>query len=180
MIAVPSAARFWDQMNARQAQVQGLVRTLHRVLGASSPRRTQLILLVTGMRHRMVAVLLQGEPLLRKIRELRGNISPRKAILTLVAAGVVGVAFIIVLLEVSMRKELAKVHTDAGIGAIPIPSTSPDRTAFDDAFVIQPTNLAASEFMDRVGDRPIPDHAETFGKVSRKPVPLPRPRPKSR
>jgi len=217
MTAVPSPARFWDHLDALVAQSQERVRTFHQVLGEALSRRTQLTLVVAGMRHRMDAVLpqgerllhafrqvlvaalsrrtqltllftgmrqrldavlLQGEPLLRAFRQLRGNLSPRKAMLTFVAAGVVGLALIILLLEISMRNELAKEHTGAGIGATP--SASPDRMAFDDAFVIQATSPAASGFVDRVGATPIPDHPETSGKGSREPVPLPRPRPKPR
>jgi hypothetical protein len=181
MIAVPSQARFWDHVDAMVAQSQERVRTFRQVLGEALSRRTPLTLVVTGMRHRMDAVLLQGEPLLRAFRQLRGHLSPRKTMLTFVAAGVVGLTLIIVLLEISMRNELAKEHAGTGISAAPILSTSPERTAFDDAFAIQPTIPAGSEFVDRVrtsGATPIPEG--TFGQVSREPVPLPRPRPKHR
>lgn len=180
MIAVPSSARFWDHVDALVAQSQERVRTFHQVLGEALSCRTQLTLLLARMRQRVDPVLLQGEPLLRAFRQLRANLNPRKGILTLVGAGVVGLTLIIVFLEISMRNELAKEHTGAGIGATPSPSASPDRMAFDDAFVIQAASPAASEFVDRVGATPIPNHAETFGQVSREPVPLPRPRPKPR
>jgi hypothetical protein len=173
VLAIPSAAGFRHHVDAVVPQSQARVRTFHQMLGESLSRRTQLTLLVAGTRHRLDAMLPQGERLFRAFRQLHGSLSPRKAILMLVAAGLVGLALIIVLLEVSMSKELAKEHTGAGIVAIPIPSTSPDRTDFDDAFGIQPTSPAASEFVDRVSTPraiPIPDHAETFGQISREPA----------
>ena len=129
------------------------------------------------MRHRIDAILPHGEFVVRTVRQLFGNLSPRKTTLIFVAAGLTGLALILLLLEISLRMELAKEARDAAIGVIPAPSESPQKMEFAAAFPIQPTSFPLSQFVDQLGaTTSSPDYAQTFGQVSREPVPLPRPR----
>jgi hypothetical protein len=68
------------------------------------------------IRRRMHAVVPQAERLVRTFCQLLGTSSPRKKVLTFVAAGIVGLAVIFVLLEISVRRELAKEAADAMAG----------------------------------------------------------------
>jgi hypothetical protein len=92
------------------------------------------------MRHRIDAILPHGEFVLRTVRQLFGNLSPRKTTLTFAVAGVVGLVLILILfLEISLRMELAKEASDAAMGVIPAPSASLQRLEFADVLPIQPT-----------------------------------------
>ena len=148
----------------------------------------------------MHAVAPQGERLARTFCQLLGTSSPRKTVLTFIAAGIVGLAVIFVLLETSVRRELAKESADAMAGAIPIPPTnemakesadavagaipipsaSPNQIDSED---LLPKGPAYTETVDPIGalaTTPLSDHAQTVGQTSRKPVPLPRRRTKPR
>lgn len=142
----------------------------------------------------MHAVVPQAERLMRTFCQLLGTLSPRKTVLTFVAAGIVGLAVIFVLLEISVRRELAKEAADAMAGGIPIPRTNEMAKETADAVAggipiphaipnqIEPEDLLPkgpthTETMDPIGTlatTPPSDHAQTLGQTSRNPVPLPR------
>jgi hypothetical protein len=135
------------------------------------------------MRRRRDAILPHRERLVCTLRQLLGTSSPRKMTLTFVAAGLIGVALIFVLLEISVRNELAKERTDAVIGAITAPAPSPEQTKFEDMFPILSTSPTSLESVDPLGAlaaTPFSDHPQTFGQVSRERAPLPRPRKRRR
>jgi len=118
------------------------------------------------------AILPHGELVVRTA-QLFGKLSPRKTTLIFVAAGLIGLALILLLLEISLRMELAKEASDATIGVIPAPSESPQKLEFADAF----PDITLLQPMDQLGANiSSSDYAQTFGQVSREPVPLPRPR----
>jgi hypothetical protein len=126
----------------------------------------------------MEAILLQGECLL-STRQLLGTSSRWETTLKCIAVAIVGLALIIVPLEISVRNELAKEAADAAAGAIPAPSASLEQTKFEDVFPILPRGATQTETVDPLGvlaATPFSDDAQTFGQVSREPVPLPRPR----
>ena len=125
-------------------------------------------------RHGIDAILPHGELVVRTA-QLFGKLSPRKTTLIFVAAGLIGLALILLLLEISLRMELAKEASDATIGVIPAPSESPQKLEFADAF----PDITLLQPMDQL-DAPrailSSDYAQRFGQVSQEPVPLPRPR----
>ena len=166
------------------AQIRDLGRTLQQVLGTSTARITAITLDLARMRGRIDAIPPHGAHLVRTLPQLLGTSFPRKTIITFVVAAVGGLALITVLLEISVRNELAKETTDAMIGAIPVPSTSVNPMEAWDALPVPVTKPSYAEPVDPAGDlgaKPSSDNAETLGQTSpSKPVPLPRPRLKSR
>ena len=174
MTAVSVAIRFWRRIDATAAQGQELLRTFRRLTTTIS-RRTTLTFVAAEMRHRIDAILPHGELVVRTVRQLFGKLSPRKTALIFVAAGLIALALILLLLEINLRMELAKEASDAAIGVIPAPSESPQKLEFADAFPI----ITLLQPMDQLGAPAATsssDYAQTFGQVSREPVPLPRPR----
>src|SRR5215469_11083006 len=129
------------------------------------------------MRRRIDAILPHGELVVRTVRQLLGNWRPRKATLTLVVAGLVGLVLILLLLllEISLRMELAKEASDAAITSAP--SARPQKMEFGDAFPTQPTGSILLQSVEQLpGAQPSPDYGQTFGQVFQEPVPLPRSR----
>jgi hypothetical protein len=175
--AVLVAVRFWCRVDAIVVHGQELLRTFRRLLGTTISGKTTLTLtfVAAGMRHRIAAVLPHGELVVRTVRQLLGKLTPRKTALIFVAAGLIGLALIMLLLEISLRMELAKEASDAAIGVIPAPSESPQKLEFADAFPII-TLLQPMDQLGSPGATSSSDYAQTFGQVSREPVPLPRPR----
>jgi hypothetical protein len=160
------------------AQGQGLLGMFRQLLEGTIFRRPTLTFVAAGMRPRMYAILPHGEPVVRTIRQLLGNLSRHKT-LTFVVAGVVALALVLLLLEISVRMELAKEASDPAKGVIPPPSASPQRMEFADAFPIQPTTPISLQSVDQrsaPGPAPSLDYTQTFGQAFREPVPLPRPR----
>jgi hypothetical protein len=174
MTAVPRTARLWHHMDAMVAHGQSLVRAFHRVLGASSLRiRPPLTSVIAAMRRRMDAVMPQGERFMGTFRRLLGTASPRKTIM-LAAAGAAALGLIFVLLEVSVRNELAREATDAA-------SASPNPMQSGNLLPAAPASTVDVEFVGSLGGlgaKPFSDDAQTLGQASRTPIPLPRPRPK--
>jgi hypothetical protein len=172
MTAVPRAARIRHHMDAMVAHGESLVRAFHRVLGASSLRIKPLISVI-AMRCRMELIMPHGERLLGTFRRLLGTAGPRKAII-LVAAGVAALGLIFVLLEVSVRNEVAREATDAA-------SASPNQMQSGNLHPFAPASTADVEFVGALGGlgaNPSSGDAQTLGQTARTPIPLPRPRPK--
>jgi hypothetical protein len=173
MTAVSRAARFWQLMDAMVAHGESLVRAFHRVLGASSVRIKPLISVIGAMRRRMELIMPQDERFMGTFHRLLGTASPRKTIM-LAAAGLLALGLIFVLLEVSVRSELAREATDAA-------SASPTQTQSGNLLPVAPASTADVEFVGSLGGlgaKPFSDDAQTLGQASRTPIPLPRPRPK--
>src|SRR4029453_15394652 len=104
---------------------------------------------------------------------LLGTASPRKTIM-LAAAGLLALGLIFVLLEVSVRSELAREATDAA-------PASPNQMQSGNLLPVAPASTADVEFVGSLGGlgaKPFSDDAQTPGQASRTPIPLPRPRPK--
>jgi hypothetical protein len=151
------------------AHGENLVRTVHRVAGASNLPMKPLTSVVAAIRRRMDAVLPQRERFMRALPQLFGNASPRKTIL-LVAAGLAALGLVFVLLEISVRNDLAREATDAA-------SASSNQMQFGDLLTAAPTSTPDVEFVGSLGAKSLSD-APTLGQASRTPIPLPRPRPK--
>ena len=168
MTEISVAVQFWRRVDAMMAQGRGLLRRFHQLLEG------------TNFRSRMdaIAIMPHGEPVMRTIRQLLGNLSRHKT-LTFVVAGLVGIALILLLLEISVRSELSKEASDAAIDALPAPSESPQKMEFGDAFSIQHTGSISLQSADVSGvplATPSSDDVQTFGQAFREPIPLPRPR----
>ena len=97
------------------AQGQGLLGKFRQLLEGTIFRRPTSTFVAAGMRRRMDAILPHGEPVVRTIRQLLGNLSRHKT-LTFVVAGVVALALVLLLLEISVRMELAKEASDPAKG----------------------------------------------------------------
>jgi hypothetical protein len=202
VITVPSAARFWDQIDAVVVQGQCFLRACHRVvLRASSAAKIQLPFVFAEIRRRMDAAVPQGERLVRTFCQPFSTSSPRKTVLTFVAAGIVALAVIFVLLEISVRRELAKEAADAMAGAIPIPPTNeimakeaadavagaipipsatPNQIEPEDLLLKGPTHTETVDPIGALATTQLSDHAQTLGQTSQKLVPMPRRRMKPR
>jgi hypothetical protein len=160
------------------AQGEGLLRKFRQPLGGTIFRRPKLTFVAAAMRRRMDAILPPGKLGARTIRQLLGNSSRHKA-LTVVVAGVIGLALILLLLELSVRRQLANEASDAAIDTVPAPSARPQKMDFGDAFSIQRTGSISLQSADLSGvprATPSSDDVQTLGQAFREPVPLPRPR----
>lgn len=176
MTEVPIAVRFWRRLDAMMAQGQELLGTFRQLLETKIFHRTTLRFVAAGMRRRIDAVLPHAEVVVRTICQLLGNLSPRKKALALVVAGVVGLALLLLLLEISVRTELAKEANDAAIAVTPAPTASAQKMEFGDAVSIQSTGSILLQSVDAAGATSSSDYAQAFGQVFREPVPLPRSR----
>lgn len=157
------------------AQGQGLVRTFRQLPEGSIFRRRTLTFVAAGMRRRMDAIQPHGKLVVRTIRGLLGNLSRHKGLTFLISA-VVGLALVFLLLEISVRMELAKEASDPATSAIPPRSGSPQQLEFADAFPITPISLQSVDQPSEPGATPSLNYAQTFGQAFREPIPLPRPR----
>ena len=98
------------------AQGQELLRTFRQLLETNIPGRTRLRFTTVAMHRRIDAVLPHGEVIVRRICQLLGKLTHRKKMLAFVVAGAVGLALLLLLLlEISVRRELAKEASDAAI-----------------------------------------------------------------
>ena len=177
MAAVPVSVRFLRRIDATVVQGQELLRTFRRLLGTTLSRRTTLTFVAAEMRHRIDAILPHGELVVRTVRQLFGNLSPRKTTLVFVAAGLIGLALIFLLLEISLRMELAKEARDAAIDVTSAPSARPQKMEFGDAFATQSTGSILLPSVEQLpGAQPSSGYGQTFGQVFQEPVPLPRSR----
>jgi hypothetical protein len=125
------------------------------------------------MRRRMELIMPQGERFMGTFHRLLGTASPRKTIM-LAAAGLLALGLIFVLLEVSVRSELAREATDAA-------PASPNQMQSGNLLPVAPASTADVELVGSLGGlgaKPFSDDAQTLGQASRTPIPLPRPHPK--
>jgi hypothetical protein len=110
-------------MDAMVAQGLELLRTFRHLLETTISRRITLRFVAAGMRRRIDAVRPHGELVVRTVRQLRLNLKPRNTLAFVVAW--VGLALVLlILLEISVRMELAKEASDAAVDATPAPSAS--------------------------------------------------------
>jgi hypothetical protein len=114
---VPVAVRFWRRVDATLAQGQEFLRTFRQLLEIINFRKTTLRFVATGLHYRIDAFLYHGGLVVRTVRQLFGDLSARKTTLIFVAAGLLGLALILLLLEISVRGELAREASDAAIDA---------------------------------------------------------------
>jgi hypothetical protein len=156
------------------AQGEGLLRKFRQPLEGTIFRRPTLTFVAAAMRRRMDAIPPPNKLGARTIHQLLANLSRHKA-LTFVVAGVIGLALILLSLEISVRRQLANEAGDAAIDTVPAPSASAQKMDFGD---VQRTGSISLQSADLSGVRATPslDDVQTLGQAFREPVPLPRPR----
>ena len=150
------------------AQGQGLLRMFRQLLERTIFHRPTLTFVAAGMRRRTHAELAVGA-----VGRLLGHFRRRKTLA--VATGVVGLAlFLILLLEISLRIQLAQEARDAGTDATLAASASAPKKELDDAFPVQFTGSALLQSSDQVGapdGAPSSELTQTLGQLSREPIP---------
>src|SRR5437660_8150196 len=124
--AVPLVVRIRRRIDAMMAQGQELLHTFRRLFESTISSRMTLIFVVEGMRRR-TDVGTAGR-LLGKFRRQK---------MLAVVTGLVGLALLILLLEISLRIQLANEAKDAGTDATLAASASPPKTEFNGAFPVQ-------------------------------------------
>jgi hypothetical protein len=173
---VPLVVRLRRRIDALKAQGQELVRIFSRLFESTVASRTTLMIVAEGFRRRADAVVPYAELVVGTGGRLLGKFRRQKMLA--VATGAVGLAlFLILLLEVSLRIQLAQEARDAGIGATLAASASEPKKEVDDAFPIQSTGSALSQSSDQLGApeyAPSSELTQTFGQSSRESIPLPR------
>jgi hypothetical protein len=173
---IPVAVRIWRRTRARVAQTQTLLRTTRQLLEAIIAS-TRLRLAAAGMRRRIDAVMPYGKIFVRTVDQLIGNFRRRKSLA--VVAGVAGLVLIfILLLEISVRIDLANEGRNPGIDATAALSASPQKTEFGDALTLQPTNSNWLQSADQIGATgAVPFLGpQAFGQGFQEPIRLPRSR----
>jgi hypothetical protein len=110
------------------------------------------------------------------VGRLVGHFRRRKTLA--VATGVVGLALCsILLLEISLRIQLAQEARDAGTNATLAASASASKKELDDAFPVPSTGsalLRSSEQINALDGATSSELTQTLGQLSREPIPLPR------
>ena len=158
------------------AQGRGLLRKFRQLLERTIFHRPTLTFVAAGMRRRTQAVMPYAELAVGAVGRLPGHFRRRKTLA--VATGVVGLAlFLILLLEISLRIQLAQEARDAGTYATLAASASAPKNEFDDALPVQSTASALLQSSDQVGapeGAPSSALTQTFGQVSQEPIPRPR------
>jgi hypothetical protein len=167
---VPIAVQFWRRIAAVTEHRQELVRSLQRLVGASLITAGKNI---TATVH--ITSLPPNEYLAQALYHLRRTLRQKKT-LVFVVTGLAGLVLIFSLLEISVRRELAKQATDAAIEGLPAVPSSPQQIEFVDRFVIQPTDSTFLEAVKVEAPTSISEDPQTFRQAFRESVPLPRPR----
>jgi hypothetical protein len=166
---VPVTVGIWRRPKAKVAQGQTLLRTTRQLLEA----------IIASTRLSFVAALdavrPYGEVFLRTVDQLTGNFRHRK--LLAVVAGVAGLVLILILLlEISVRIELAREAGNAAIDATP--SAREQKMDVGQVLTLQPTNsswLRSADQEAATGAVPFLG-PQTFGQLFQEPIPLPRSR----
>src|SRR5262249_60504809 len=104
----------------------------------------------------------EGDVVVRTIHHLLGNLRPRKKVMAFVVAGVAGLALLLLLLEISVRRELAAEARHVAIDTVSASSASAQEIQFEDRFAIQPaasTLLQPVDPLDALGTIPSPEYS---------------------
>jgi hypothetical protein len=170
------AVRFWRRVDAMMVQGRALLRKFRQLLEGTNFRRPTLTFVAAGLRRRTQAVMPYAELAVGAVGRLFDHFRRRKTLA--VATGVVGLAlFLILLLEISLRIQLAQEARDAGTDATLAASASAPKKELDDAFPVQSTSSVLLQSSDQVGapdGAPSSELTQTFAQSSREPMPLPR------
>jgi hypothetical protein len=157
------------------ARGQRLLRTFRHLPESIILRRPTLAFVAAAMRRRAEAVMPYAELAVGPLSRLLSHFRRRKTLA--VVTGVVGLAlFLILLLEISLRIQLAQEAREAGTDAtLAVSATSPKKE-FDGLLPVQFTGSALAQSSDQVSAPegvPFFELTQTFGQASREPIPLP-------
>jgi hypothetical protein len=92
---------------------------------------------------------------------------------------VVGLALLLLFLEISVRSDLVKEARNAAINTTTVSSASAHEVQFEELFPAEATSSISLQSLDQLGASeatPSLDYGQTFGQVFREPIPLPRSR----
>jgi hypothetical protein len=158
------------------AQGRGLSRKFRPLLERTIFHGPILAFVAAGLLRRTQAVMPYAELAMGAVGRLLDRFRRRKTLA--VATGVVGLALLLILLlEISLRIQLAQEARDAGTDATLAASASAPKKELDGAFPVQSTASALLQSSDQVGapdSAPSSELTQTFGQSSRDPIPLPR------
>jgi hypothetical protein len=170
------AIRFRHCVDGIMAQGQGLLRSFRQLLEGTIFRRPTLTFVAAGVRRRAQAVMPHAERAVGALSGLLSHFRRRKTLA--IATGVVGLAlFLILLLEISLRIQLAQEARDAGTDATLAASATAPKTEFDGFLPVQFTASALAQSSDQASAPegvPSSELTQPFGQVSREPIALPR------
>jgi hypothetical protein len=170
------AVRFWHRVDAMMAQGQRLLRTLGQLPEPTIFCRPSFAFLAAGMRRGTEAVMPYARLAVGAVGRLPGYFKRRK-VLT-VATGVVGLAlFLILLLEISLRIQLAQEARDKGTDAAVAASARAPKKELEEALPVQSTASALLRSSDEIvasEGAPSSELTQTFGQLPWEPTPLPR------
>jgi hypothetical protein len=132
---------------------------------------TRLRFAAAGLRRRIDAIMPHGRVFVCTVDQLIGNLRHRK--LLAVVAGVAGLFLILILLlEISVRIELAKEGRNAAIGATAAPSASEQKMEVGHVLALQPTKSSWLQSADHANGAVPFLGPQTFGQVFQEPMPL--------
>ena len=159
------------------AQGQGLLRSFRQLLEDTIFLRPTLTFVAAGVRRSAQAVIPHAGAV-GTFSRLLGHLRCRKMLA--IVTGVVGLAlFLILLLEISLRIQLAQEARDASTEAALAASAALPKTEFNGILPVQFTASALAQSWDQVSAPEGVSSSELthpFGQVSREPKPLPRSR----
>ena len=166
------AIRFRHRLDGMMAQGQGLLRSFRQLLEGTIFRRP-MTFVAAGVGRRAQAVMPHAERAVGALSGLLRHFRRRKTLA--IATGVVGLAlFLILLLEISLRIQLAQEARDAGTDATLAASATPPKTEFDGFLPVQFTASALAQSSDQVSAPEGMPSSELTQPLSREPIPLPR------
>jgi hypothetical protein len=170
------AIRFRDRVDGMMAQGQGLSRSFRQLLEGTMFRGPTLTFVAAGVRRRAQAIMPHAGAV-GAFSRLLGHLRRRKTLA--IVTGVVGLAlFLILLLEISLRIQLAQEARDASTEAALAASAALPETEFNGILPVQFTAALAQSWDQVSAPEGVPSSELTqpFGQVSREPKPLPRSR----
>jgi hypothetical protein len=168
--------RFWHGVDAIMAQGRGLLRTFRQLPEGTIFRSPTLTFVIAGMRRRREAVMPYAKLAVGAVGRLPGHFRRRKTLA--VATAVVGLAlFLILLLEISLRIQLAQEARDAATDTTVAASASAPKKELDHVLPVHSTASAFLRSSDQVGapeGAPSSELTQTVGQSAREPIPRPR------
>lgn len=158
------------------AQAQELLRSFRQLPEGTIFRKPTLTFVAAGARRRAEAVIPYAQLGVGALSRLLSHFRRRKMLA--IATGVVGLAlFLILLLETSLRIQLAQEAREVGTDATLAASATLPKKELDGTFPVQSTASALLQSADPVGApgiAPSSELTQTLGQLSREPIPLPR------
>jgi hypothetical protein len=154
------------------AQGEGLLRSFRQPLEGIILRRPTLAFVAAAMRRRAEPIMPYAELAVGPLSRLLSHFRHRKTLA--IATGVLGLAlFLILLLEISLRIQLAQEAREACTDAtLAVSATSPKKD-FDGVLPVQSALAQSSDQVSAPEGVPFFELTRTFGRASQEPIPVP-------